>query len=458
MKVTTYLTECRRKAAGQSPLPVKLGSELGGNGNAYLCFRLRDKKLDLKVRTDILVMSEYWDNGIPGYSKTRKVTSADRKKMNALVCGIIAKLTAEYDEETADAAWVKDTVNRCMNPELERRQSKPTFIDRYEQYLREHKMAKNSYNIYKATLKRLKRYEAYKREIGGIEGFHLYVETITADDYHDFEEYIQSEHELFKEYGEFYAQFGLKGRSVPKPMAIVGVVYMIRHLRTIHHWCIKQGYTSNKSCDQVPNPDPTLGTPVYITLEERDTIYNADLSSQCMSVRLARDFFMFQSLIGCRVGDLRKMTYSNIHDGVLTYIPHKTMERQGQAVDVPLNSKALEILARNDSNGHLLFPRHAVTTNTAALNKEIKRVFTLCGITRMVTVRNPVTGADEQKPINEIASSHMARRTFIGNLYKKVKDPSIICSMTGHTKGSRSFARYRDIDEDIKIELVNLIN
>ena len=26
-------------------------------------------------------------------------------------------------------------------------------------------------------------------------------------------------------------------------------------------------------------------------------------------------------------------------------------------------------------------------------------------------------------PINEIASSHMARRTFIGNIYKLVKDP-----------------------------------
>ena len=345
-----------------------------------------------------------------------------------------------------------------MFPIVEQKRSTPTFIDRFEQYLNEHKMAENSYNIYKPTLKKLKRYEAYKREIDGIKDFHLYVETITSDDYHDFEEYIQCEHELFKEYGDFYSQFGLKGVSVPKPMAIVSITFMIRHLRTIHHWCIKQGYTTNKSCDQVSNPDPTLGTPIYITLEERDKIYNADLSKHCMSIRMARDFFMFQSLIGCRVGDLRKLTYDNIHDGVLTYIPHKTMVRQGNSVDVPLNSKAKEILARNFSDGHLLFPHHAVTTNTAALNKEIKRLFTICGITRKVTVRNPVTGADEQKLINEIASSHMARRTFNGNLYKKVKDPELICSMTGHTKGSRSFSRYREIDEDIKIELLNLIN
>lgn len=454
MKITTYLTDCKRKVAEPSPLLENIGSE----GNAYLCFRLRDKNLDIKVRTDILVMSEFWDNDIPGYGKTRKLSSAAKKKVNILVADIINKLSDEYDAETADSVWVKEVVNRCMFPELEQKRSTPTFIDRFEQYLREHTMAQKSYDIYMPTLKKLKRYEAYKREIEGMDDFHLYVETITADDYHDFEEYIQSEHELFKEYGDFYSRFGLKGVSVPKPMAIVSIAYMIRHLRTIHHWCIKQGYTTNKSCDQVSNPDPTLGTPIYITLEERDKIYHADLSKECVSVRMARDFFMFQSLIGCRVGDLYKMTYDNIHDGVLTYIPHKTMGRLGASVDVPLNSKAKAILARNYTDGRKLFPHHAVTSNTAALNKEIKRLFAICGITRMVTVRNPVTGADEQKPINEIASSHMARRTFIGNLYKKVKDPELICSMTGHTKGSRSFTRYREIDEDIKIELVNLIN
>lgn len=76
----------------------------------------------------------------------------------------------------------------------------------------------------------------------------------------------------------------------------------------------------------------------------------------------------------------------------------------------------------------------------------------------MVTVRNPVTGADEQKPINEIASSHMARRTFIGNLYKKVKDPSLVASLSGHTDGSRAFARYCEIDMEMKRELVEMID
>lgn len=51
----------------------------------------------------------------------------------------------------------------------------------------------------------------------------------------------------------------------------------------------------------------------------------------------------------------------------------------------------------------------------------------------------------------------MARRTFIGNLYKKVKDPNIIASMSGHIEGSKAFARYRYIDDDIKQSVIELI-
>ena len=76
----------------------------------------------------------------------------------------------------------------------------------------------------------------------------------------------------------------------------------------------------------------------------------------------------------------------------------------------------------------------------------------------MVTILNPTTGKEEKRPLNELASSHLARRAFIGNLYKKVKDPNLIGSLSGHTEGSRAFARYRDIDDDMKQELVDLLD
>jgi integrase len=58
----------------------------------------------------------------------------------------------------------------------------------------------------------------------------------------------------------------------------------------------------------------------------------------------------------------------------------------------------------------------------------------------------------------EIASSHLARRTFVGNLYKQVKDPNLVGALSGHKEGSKAFARYRTIDDEMKKELVNLLS
>jgi hypothetical protein len=59
--------------------------------------------------------------------------------------------------------------------------------------------------------------------------------------------------------------------------------------------------------------------------------------------------------------------------------------------------------------------------------------------------------------MNEIASSHLARRCFVGNLYKQVKDPNLVGALSGHKEGSKAFARYREIDEQMKNELVKML-
>ena len=170
---------------------------------------------------------------------------------------------------------------------------------------------------------------------------------------------------------------------------------------------------------------------------------------------IQRDIFIFQCLVGCRVSDLLKMTTNNIINGAIEYIPHKTKEERPVIVRVPLNDRAKILVDKYrevDTKGRL-FP----FISSQKYNDDIKDIFRICGITRLVTVLNTVTGEEEKRPINEVASSHIARRTFIGNLYKKVKDPNLVGSLSGHAEGSKAFTRYREIDEDIKKELVNMI-
>lgn len=76
----------------------------------------------------------------------------------------------------------------------------------------------------------------------------------------------------------------------------------------------------------------------------------------------------------------------------------------------------------------------------------------------MVTVLDTKTRKRPHKNhLTRLQSSHIARRTFVGNLYAKVQDPNIVGSLSGHVEGSRAFARYRKIDDEIKTDLINSI-
>ena len=305
---------------------------------------------------------------------------------------------------------------------------------------------------YKPTIKKLQRYEAYKREIEGMEDFALYSESARPEDYLDFREYVINEYIHYKEYPEFYKQFNL-GTYPPRQLSSTQIIGIMHQLRIVGHWCIKMEFATNRSCDAFTIPAAVHGTPYYLTIEERDKVFNADLSDK-PELEVYRDIFMFHCLIGCRVGDLEKMTRANIVNGAVEYIAEKTKNHQPRTIRVPLNDKAKAILAKYADLETRLLPK--ITQNI--YNYQIKKILKLLGIDRMVTVIDNKTREPVQKPICDIATSHTARKTFIGNLYKKVKDPNLVASLSGHTDGSRAFARYREIDNDRKRELVALID
>ncbi len=229
---------------------------------------------------------------------------------------------------------------------------------------------------------------------------------------------------------------------------------VFRRLKSLLNEMVSLGLMPISPAKNVTIKAEKYGTPYYITLEERNTIAEFDLSYS-QSLETQRDIFIFQCCIGCRVSDLMSLTKHNIVNGAIEYVPIKTKTERLDTVRVPLNDRALSLIEKYkdvDRSGKL-FP----FISSQKYNATIKKIFTVCGITRPVLVYNSRTGREERIPINEVASSHLARRTFIGNLYKKVKDPNLVGSMSGHKEGSRAFARYRDIDDDIKKELVNLL-
>ena len=228
---------------------------------------------------------------------------------------------------------------------------------------------------------------------------------------------------------------------------------VLKVVRAFWRWCLERGLTKNDPFVGFKIGSAVYGTPYYLTIEERDALYKLDLGKY-PRLEVMRDVFIFQCLTGCRYGDLARFRRGDVVDGVLTYIPRKTSEGRPVTVRVPLTATARAIVEKYDGlAGAKLLP----VRDNQTYNEAIKTVFEKAGLTRPVAVLNPVTRKEEKRPLCDVASSHLARRTFVGNLYKQVKDPALVGSLSGHAEGSRAFARYRDIDDDLKRQTVELL-
>ncbi len=192
----------------------------------------------------------------------------------------------------------------------------------------------------------------------------------------------------------------------------------------------------------------TYGEPIFLTSDERNKLFFADLESE--RLKRVRDVFVFQCLTGCRVGDLVQLTKSNVHNNQLTYIPGKTAKKTPKPVTIPLHDHAIEIIKRYDQPDGKLLP----FITGQKYNVYLKELFESVNLTRPVQRLDTATGKTEIIPISEIASSHIARRTFVGNLFGKV-DRDVISSMSGHTPNSRAFARYYTVQDEHKKQAIN---
>ncbi len=216
---------------------------------------------------------------------------------------------------------------------------------------------------------------------------------------------------------------------------------------------MKQGYDTNLGFREIKTEQRIYGTPYYLSIEERDQLYAFDFSYMPQA-DLTRDIFVFQSLVGCRQGDLFSLTRENVKDGWLEYIPSKNLNRcRGELVRVPLCDKAQAILTKYEGLGNRLFP----LIDIHVYGSFIKFCLQVAGINRMVTILNPLTREEEQHPLYEVATTHTARKTFVGNLYKHVKDQALVASLTGHSANSVAFERYRTIDDDLKRDVLKTI-
>ncbi|MDO5570177.1 MAG: site-specific integrase [Bacteroidales bacterium] len=431
------------------------------DSQATIYVRLRDgRTVDMVAPTSLTINPNFWDDKAEQIKSKVLCDDNLRTSINDEVRKLKSYLEKEYqsNEEELTKDWLKIALDKYYNPkkyyteEEIAAEYKPPLTELFDEFLTKHKLSEVRAKNYRVIKRGIQRYELYTRATKrGKKNFTLYIDEVTPDTLRDMWDFFENEYKYFEQHPTIYES--IPEKRTPQPRGRNTLLDCFSRIRTFFYWCNDNKKTQNKPFDDFPLEECTYGTPYYITIDERNKIYATNLERH-PQLAIQRDIFVFQCLIGCRVGDLIKMTKANLINGAIEYIPRKTKEGRPLTVRVPLNATAQEIVERyKNCEGNKLLP----FISEQKYNVAIKRIFKAAGLKRMVTVINPTTREEEKRVLYEIASSHLARRTFVGNLYKQVKDPNLVGSLSGHKEGSKAFARYREIDDEMKKELVDLL-
>jgi len=443
-----------------------LSTKLDNNGRREILIRYKSGVYAARAKSSVYSLPEWFEfvkgNNSETPYKGKRIITDDMKKIQSFhekqktklseINGKITDALKDAGLDRTNSDWLNDCIDEFYQrgkytPKIEFTQ---TFFETFDEFLEKHPLSPVRLKNYRVIYRCLKRFELYTRENCN-KNFVLEIDNVASDTLQSFSDFMKMEHVYFKEFSELYKLFPEYREQKQRGQNTINDA--LKKIRTFFLWCVKNKKTGNNPFSNFKIEECRYGTPFYITIDERNHLYKLDLTDFPEFER-QRDIFIFQCLVGCRVGDLYGLKKENVINGAIEYIPGKTKDDKQETIRVPLNTTAKEILKKYaDLKGDTLLP----FISQQKYNEIIKKIFLLAEITRSVVISDPVTRDGVIRPINEVASSHLARRCFVGNMYKKVKDQNLVSSLSGHKPNSREFARYREIDEEMKQELVNSI-
>ena len=192
--------------------------------------------------------------------------------------------------------------------------------------------------------------------------------------------------------------------------------------------------------------------PVFLRAEELKVVMATEVPSE---LQWAKDLFVLNCAIGCRIGDLLRLTPDKVaisEDGIpyVHYIPSKTARALAinKEVETPLIRPALEIIRRTGlhlmgSNQHYGKQRY---------NETLRQLLQYCGINRLVCLYDSELKDNVYRPIYEVASSKLARKTHV-DMLTKVQINFYAAGL--HREGSGAVFRYTSLELNDRFALLN---
>ena len=413
-------------------------------------FRLTDgRSKQLYYTSELQILPRLWSNETQAIRAKVSFDERERLLFNKRVDKIKSDILDWYSSHpSSDDLTSDDLQSYMLNPDAAQRpQASQGFQALYDQFIFERDCTEDRREQLRVLKGDVSRYELYMTASTGVK-YTFDIQAVSPAVLRAFERFLLDEHKIAEIYPEIYEK-----KRNRKPRGINTVRNRMIYLRSFYLWLRDNDLTKNHPFKTYKIKKAVYGSAIFITVDELHHLANAVLPPR---LSVYRDMYVFQSLIGCRVSDLQAFCGRNINDGVLEYIARKTSRSEPVTVRVPMCELAQSIYERykSDDPNQLIFPYHPSQVYT----RNLKKIFELVGLDRWVQKLNPVTRQPEQVRLCDHVGSHVARKTFIGNIFREVRDQGLVSQLTGHKANSEAFLAYVDVDTNMKRDMVSILD
>ena len=278
----------------------------------------------------------------------------------------------------------------------------------------------------------------------------------TADLLLRFRQFIYDEYQYVPQYPELY-QRGSGHRPPKKRMRNTTVVHDLKLLKAFFEELENNDEIRRSPFRRISVEKRRVmmhvmyDAPIYLRADELRQVMATSVPSE---LQWAKDLFVLNCAIGCRISDLLRLTPNNVamsEDGIpyVHYIPSKTVRFQSTNIEVmtPLIEPALEIIKRTRLKLMGPNPKYG----KQCYNKALRQLLQYCSITRRVSIFCQETGENIYKHLYEVATSKLARKTHI-DMLNKVQINYYVAGL--HRQGSDAVFRYTNLELRDRYELL----
>ena len=184
-------------------MKVSVYLKKNSSSTSNICFRVREKNVDIKVVSPLVVHDKYWDSDTLSYKRTTAVPAVEQKLLPEQIASIIEKVEKTFSDK-ANSAWLKQTIEDVLHPVRAFERNHPNLICRIHEYMEKFDGADRTKEHIIRFERKMTRYHDYQREILGNSDFTLFVETVTLEQMNGFRDYVANEYLLRQQHPDFY--------------------------------------------------------------------------------------------------------------------------------------------------------------------------------------------------------------------------------------------------------------